>query len=1166
MSSTQTPTSPSSSSSLPKLGPAWYRAAGGNKGGFRPPPAVPLDNNKQQQQQQQRPSSGGNVNSFSALLLEDEDEEPTTTTTAPPARAAPTMTTELPRPLFQRNPSSGGGRSLAELAAAAAPTSATSSSRATRSSSTAITEGSFRKSVDDQPIVRYTREKLLAMRPSCSSSLPSLLEPLQGNVILANHALDPVSFDEFDADDIWGAATSSGSRNNTTTITSSSISGGANVIRTSSGTLVATNAPNKSSSTVVSSEGGNKGGRWERGVALPPPEEHRTTSSNNNSKGGLLLADDDLWDDPITTTDATNTNNPASDFSSFGMPMADIMMDGGGTNNKTNNKKQDTLLDLSTLSEAALKLDQEIHPSSGTSNVIPKSSNLLDHRKEVNPTRPLASAGTTIRSGSGENVNVFEDFDDETAAFEDEEPPSADELVFVGDKDAAPSLIEEEAEETEEEVPAVISSSEPEEEETPIPIPEAAAETSASSRLMQMIGMDSTATSTIIDSPSPWGLELKPSFNLVPRNPWGEPGGASHEAEWKALQEAELQRQRQVEEQLLEEQKRMARIRLQQQQQEEEERKRAAEVAARKAGAPQQQQPSQVEMVLIERISTVLENSWGKSDLVTILTALHRDDPRVIPLLPNQDALRALLLRHPNRIQMGRDPAYGVDIAALTLTNAQFVVLQQQQEQQQQQEIQRQQQQLLLAQQQQQRQQAEAQARAVFQQQQQQQQQHQRPTVSTNAPWYYADPQGNIQGPFGGDEMRQWLDGGYFKEDLPISQSPQGPFRALSLYFPDWHVAFVSAAADEKKLAEEQAAQRQEQKERFERERALEFDRLEREQRASVQQAQRKEVDHHPPRMDRANEKTRSKESANNVVGDQNASSVQLKMLLGLGGKQQQEENTVDNDRSNSNGGAVRINKKTSPKHYPQPSSDETDFSSSVAAATVQPVVAWGGASQQALVRKKSMSEIQQEEARVAARLSKEREANSLTRTNSGGWANVAAAGTSAWSSTTASTTTRPAPPVVVGAAGASVPNAAAKPIVPVAASMQQVRVKQQAQVVAAQKQALAQKKRDGSNSAPGDEFGAKMSPSLENWCKEQLRKITGSDDLTLVSFCTTLKDDAEIHQYLVAYLGSTPQVNSFASEFISRKNGGKRQVEEWETTGKAKARKGKKTAATGSK
>ena len=188
MSSTQTPTSPSSSSSLPKLGPAWYRAAGGNKGGFRPPPAVPLDNNKQQQQQQQRPSSGGNVNSFSALLLEEDDEEPTTTT-APPTRAASTMTTtEVPRPLFQRNPSSGGGRSLAELAAAAAPTaSSTMMSRTNKA-----TDGSsFRKSVDDQPIVRYTREKLLAMRPSCSISLPTLLQPLQGNVILANHALDP---------------------------------------------------------------------------------------------------------------------------------------------------------------------------------------------------------------------------------------------------------------------------------------------------------------------------------------------------------------------------------------------------------------------------------------------------------------------------------------------------------------------------------------------------------------------------------------------------------------------------------------------------------------------------------------------------------------------------------------------------------------------------------------------------------------------------------------------------------------------------------------------------------------------------------------------------------------------------------------------------------------
>ncbi|EJK52449.1 hypothetical protein THAOC_28271, partial [Thalassiosira oceanica] len=60
----------------------------------------------------------------------------------------------------------------------------------------------------------------------------------------------------------------------------------------------------------------------------------------------------------------------------------------------------------------------------------------------------------------------------------------------------------------------------------------------------------------------------------------------------------------------------------------------------------------------------------------------------------------------------------------------------------------------------------------------------------TDAPWYYADPQGDIQGPYRGGEMRQWLEAGYFKGDQPISQSPGGPFRALSGYFPNTGSAF----------------------------------------------------------------------------------------------------------------------------------------------------------------------------------------------------------------------------------------------------------------------------------------------------------------------------------------------------------------------------------------
>ncbi|KAL7482558.1 hypothetical protein ACHAW6_008235 [Cyclotella cf. meneghiniana] len=57
-------------------------------------------------------------------------------------------------------------------------------------------------------------------------------------------------------------------------------------------------------------------------------------------------------------------------------------------------------------------------------------------------------------------------------------------------------------------------------------------------------------------------------------------------------------------------------------------------------------------------------------------------------------------------------------------------------------------------------------------------------TVVTAAAWFYIDPRGNVQGPFSGDIMRQWLAAGYFNGDLNISQSRCGPFYSLSTYFP----------------------------------------------------------------------------------------------------------------------------------------------------------------------------------------------------------------------------------------------------------------------------------------------------------------------------------------------------------------------------------------------
>jgi hypothetical protein len=57
-------------------------------------------------------------------------------------------------------------------------------------------------------------------------------------------------------------------------------------------------------------------------------------------------------------------------------------------------------------------------------------------------------------------------------------------------------------------------------------------------------------------------------------------------------------------------------------------------------------------------------------------------------------------------------------------------------------------------------------------------------------------------------------------------------------------------------------------------------------------------------------------------------------------------------------------------------------------------------------------------------------------------------------------------------------------------------------------------------------------------WCEKQLKKLGhhAMDDLSLIQYCATLEDPGEIRETLAAYLGSTPKVSAFATEFIQRK------------------------------
>jgi len=65
---------------------------------------------------------------------------------------------------------------------------------------------------------------------------------------------------------------------------------------------------------------------------------------------------------------------------------------------------------------------------------------------------------------------------------------------------------------------------------------------------------------------------------------------------------------------------------------------------------------------------------------------------------------------------------------------------------------------------------------------------------------------------------------------------------------------------------------------------------------------------------------------------------------------------------------------------------------------------------------------------------------------------------------------------------------------------------------------------------------GENMPSAMAKWCVEQMRGLTGSDDVTLAHFLFSLQDDTEVESYLSMYLGKSDAVSAFAKEFTLRK------------------------------
>jgi hypothetical protein len=421
-----------------------------------------------------------------------------------------------------------------------------------------------------------------------------------------------------------------------------------------------------------SSRGRDDANRWQRGVALPPAGE-----GSRRERGGRYDESDDpddLWDDPMSATEA------AADFSAF-----------GGSLDEAPKSIDENTFDLTMMAEAAKNFDDDVLGTSKNGSIDVADS--YDHA--VNPKRPLAGVGTTIRSGSGDDVNVFEDFAHPDVSANKEAIKSGGESK------------------------------------------------SASSRLMEMIGV-STGEGKVAENPAAEANSNSTESNIfsafgasvVPSNPWGAPmpssdpqpsvGGLDLAAKLRETdQNAELKLSRKRDE----EEKRRAVMIAQQQHSEQQARQAAMQNQQQK---PQQQpEYSQVELILCERISTILENTWGRSDLMTVLQTLHSDDSRVVPLLGTVDALRALIVRHPGRFGLTKDPTFGAEMAVLVTNNAQW------QQQNASEDLQRRQQeehqQMMAAKEAEAIAEAQAKARAS------------EPIVITDAPWYYADPQGNVQ-------------------------------------------------------------------------------------------------------------------------------------------------------------------------------------------------------------------------------------------------------------------------------------------------------------------------------------------------------------------------------------------------------------------------------------
>jgi hypothetical protein len=52
---------------------------------------------------------------------------------------------------------------------------------------------------------------------------------------------------------------------------------------------------------------------------------------------------------------------------------------------------------------------------------------------------------------------------------------------------------------------------------------------------------------------------------------------------------------------------------------------------------------------------------------------------------------------------------------------------------------------------------------------------------------------------------------------------------------------------------------------------------------------------------------------------------------------------------------------------------------------------------------------------------------------------------------------------------------------------------------------------------------------AFREWCAQQMRALSGSDDVTLCEFLLTVEANSEVAEYITMYLGSSPAVSALS-------------------------------------